>query len=109
MSTPESHPALHPNPGYHLLASDEAGTDGTGRHFVPSGWEDADRGVCPCGELVAWDGPSLSWIPDRSLRLLVLTTEEAKVVSEDGMTSQSRDRALQEVIEHQLSLNEEVD
>lgn len=102
MST-ESHPALHPNPGYHLLASDEAGTDGTGRHFVPAGWEDADRGVCPCGELVAWDGPSLSWIPDRSLRLLILTQHETSLVFLAVRTTQ-----LVETIAHQLDLNEEV-
>lgn len=102
----ESHPALHPNPGYHLLASDRTGTDGNGRHFVPNGWDEADRGVCPCGELVIWDEASKSWIPDRSLRLLVLTQHEASLVVRAAI--ETEEGHLATTIGYQLDLNEEV-
>jgi hypothetical protein len=34
----------------------------------------------PAASWSSWDGPSLSWIPDRSLRLLILTQHEASLV-----------------------------
>jgi ParB family chromosome partitioning protein len=56
-----------------------------GRHFVPVGWEETDRGLCPCGEAVRWD-PSLErWVPDRTLVVLVLTEAEYQHLRDDAL------------------------
>jgi hypothetical protein len=69
VSRSDSHPALHePSSAIH----------GDEDHFVPDGWDDVERGLCPCGEAVAWDEKTELWVPDRSLRVLVLTTEEVE-------------------------------
>lgn len=63
-----THPALHEPVD---IATHE-------RHFVPDGWDDLDRGICPCGELVRWTGTG--WTVDRSLVAFVLTRDEATMM-----------------------------
>lgn len=50
-------------------------------HYVPEGWEEANVGVCPhCDNTVRWDEDGESWVTDRTLRVLVLTSDEADAV-----------------------------
>lgn len=51
-------------------------------HFVPEGWEELDRGVCPrCGSTVVWEASSDLWREDASLRVLVLTAVETRTLT----------------------------
>jgi hypothetical protein len=65
------------HPGLHRPFGEGHSQD---KHFVPEGWEDTNRGACPCGELVRWDEETDGWVPDRTLRLLVLERDEANAV-----------------------------
>lgn len=105
MSINVLHPALYANPGYHLVSGDNGELpDGElARHFVPEGWEELDRGICPCGEVVAWDEKAEVWVPDRSLRVLILTQAETET-----LWSLS-DHDLSETINRQLHYNEPVE
>ena len=68
-----SHPALH-----------EPSSIAHGRrdHFVPDGWDDLERGLCPCGEAVTWDHVSERWEADDLLVVLVLTRAEADTITD---------------------------
>lgn len=112
----EGHPALHPQPGYHLRPEDAVADAHSkafdnDRHFAPLGWEDVNVGACPCGELVRWDQATESWLPDRTLRMLILDEKDAETVSgrfrlvRFGGTVDSE--RLGEAVRHQLILNEE--
>lgn len=92
------HPALSAN-GSHGTDADDAPE----RHYVPEGWEELDRGVCPCGELVRWDEAAERWIPDRALRVLVLTEAEAETLR----AAAPADLAL--TVARQLILNESIE
>ena len=86
-----SHPALFPTYFTH-----EAG------HLVPEAWDDMDRGLCPCGEAVSWDGPTETWRPDRTLRALVLTKDEIRTVR-----ARLREAGFRAQIDLQLGIQEE--
>lgn len=48
-------------------------------HFVPEGWEDLDRGICPvCGTPVSWNSEAEVWDFDPTLRVLVLEPHEVE-------------------------------
>jgi len=49
-----NHPALYP-------AMTPTHTHGLGQHFVPEGWEDLEKGICPCGTVVQWDRVNERW------------------------------------------------
>lgn len=69
---PNAHPAMYPaETGTHPTSPTDPG------HLVPEGWESFDVGLCPCGEAVRWDGATDRWVPDRTLRVLVLTPGDA--------------------------------
>lgn len=68
----EAHPALHDPPSR---------PHGREDHYVPDGWDERGRGICPCGEAVRWSARRDLWVPDRSLRVLVLTKHEAALLS----------------------------
>lgn len=72
-------------------------------HFVPEGWDDLDRGICPCGEIVVWDEATDRWNPDRSMVVLVLTAIEAKQLE---IYALSFNKDLHDVIDRELSLNQ---
>jgi len=116
VSAGESHPALHPNNGYHLVAGDagnEPADPGEGRHFVPVGWEEVDRGICPCGEVVRWEDSTERWVADRSLRVLIL--DEAQLdflrlyIYPMDVGGSTKMDALRKAIDHQVGLSEPVD
>jgi hypothetical protein len=127
MSRDDAHPALHTPPiGLH------SNTMGNGPevklHYVPEGWEDFDRGICPCGEVVVWkEGDEIvvpgnemanvpdimaggQWVPDRTMRVLVLTPTERLAVmdmlalSYDGDVPETRDEVMR-----QLQLQDETE
>lgn len=60
-------------------------------HFVPEGWEDLDRGICPgCGLTVSWCAEGVEsplapegWYHDETLTVLVLTEDEVRWLAED--------------------------
>lgn len=103
-----AHPALHTPPAY----TPELGSGHD--HYVAEGWEDFNVGLCPCGEAVRWDGglvidgpdgPEVEggWVPDRTLRVLVLTAEEALMVV-DGLPYAT---TLARMVRDQLDIQEE--
>lgn len=101
MSRDNAHPALHTPPvGRHQ-------SDPT-RHFVPEGWEDFDRGLCPCGEAVIWDATQDRWVVDRSLRVLVLTPDEVKALTAMDSRDPTYTAGLVETIVRQIGLQDEV-
>ena len=91
-----SHPALHPSSSSYHASGDARYSD----HFVPNGWEAGDRGICPCGEVVAWRADG-RWIPDRTLVVLILTADEAKHLRDDALMIED----LEPIIDQQLYLN----
>lgn len=55
-------------------------------HFVPEGWEELDRGICPkCGQTVAWDEAAEKWRVDATLTVLVLTAAEYRHLRDDAL------------------------
>ncbi len=97
-----SHPALHPG-----ITHDYPGPEPG--HFVPEGWEELNRGICPCGEVVTWNGPSDQWVPDRSMKVLVLTGQELSRIDEiiAGAEAETVERAsLCDLLEAQADTNE---
>lgn len=58
-------------------------------HYVREGWDDFDVGICPvCAVPVRWNKASEAWLEDRSLRVFVLSGDEAHAVrrSVSGLT-----------------------
>lgn len=50
-------------------------------HFVPEGWDELDRGICPrCGRTVLWNPATEKWEADESLVVLVLLDGEVKAI-----------------------------
>ena len=94
--TDSSHPAMHPAGSIHASTAD-------GPHFVPVGWEEADRGLCPCGEAVRWDESTALWIPERTLVVFVLTADEAAHLRHDALMIED----LEPMLDLQLALNED--
>lgn len=70
----DAHPAMYaPYQRFHAEKPD---------HFVPEGWEDLGRGLCPCGEAVRWSDEVEAWVRDRTLRVLILTPDEVASVKD---------------------------
>ena len=70
--------------------SEHGGGNAGNRHFVPEGWEDTDRGICPaCGQTVRWmaydDEGGGRWEPDGTLTVLVVTEEEWRLIDEEAL------------------------
>jgi len=84
----------------------------TRAHFVPEGWEEADRGICPrCGRTVRWDADSAEWILEPTMRVLVLTATEADVAlgALDFAGRQDADADdLRELVELMVSIQEPI-
>jgi hypothetical protein len=99
MSRDDAHPALH-SPG---VPHQQLATGGPG-HYVPEGWEDLNRGICPCGEVVFWSEGLDQWLPARAFRVLVLTPDEITALRRSQMPT-----LLKEQIEQQLDLQDEVE
>ena len=108
MSRDSAHPALHTPP----MNGDEF-LDRTTRphnHLVPEGWEDFNRGICPCGEVVVWNTSQELWVADRQMRVLVLTQRETRAVEDmlalgnDGDVPTTR-----RMVGRQLLLQDEVE
>jgi hypothetical protein len=94
-----AHPALHTPPFDPHIA-----------HFVPEGWEDFDRGLCPCGEAVTYDNENEMWVPDRSLRVLVLTKDEASAVLDMVLVEDGDDQSEERMaVQAQLDLQDEIE
>lgn len=94
MSRSSRHPALYAVDHH----SDEPGLR---EHFVPEGWEETDRGICPCGEAVIWNEAAQRWDPDRSLVVFVLTEAEAQHLRDDALMIED----LEPLLDLQLALN----
>lgn len=101
-----AHPALHTPSGTHSIHTPGGGPE----HFVPEGWEDFNRGICPCGEVVVWNEATDTWEADRQMRVFVLSATESIAVrdmlelSSDGNVPFAYD-----MIERQLRLQDEIE
>lgn len=105
-----SHPALHGGPSNHGDEIDDPIADD---HFAPEGWEEVDRGICTCGEVVRWDYQLEQWVPDRTLKVLILAPDEAELVAQavaglsaGDETADVQNFDLQQMVRHQIRLNE---
>lgn len=55
-------------------------------HFVPEGWDDLNRGICPrCGLTVVWNPEVEQWLPSDDLVVLVLHREEFQKIRDEGL------------------------
>lgn len=89
MSRDDAHPALHTPP-----------LEPHNVHYVPEGWEDFDRGVCPCGEVVVWNESGNIWLVARDYRVLVMSPDEVALLRRSLIPSGVRAQlALQDEIE----------
>jgi hypothetical protein len=106
MSRNDAHPALYaPN-----ITHSQHDPNGGPEHFVPEGWEDFDRGLCPCGEAVMWNQVDERWEPERSLRVFVLTPSEA--VAARDMLALGNDGSVPfayDMVDRQLRLQDEIE
>lgn len=81
-------------------------TDENGKvaHFVPEGWEDLDRGICPgCGCTVTWNHHTAEWVLEPALTVLVLGQGEIEVLI--GALHAADRKELLEMVERQWHLN----
>lgn len=113
MSRDNAHPALHTPPERQHISphSNIMGNDPELRkHFVPEGWEDFDRGICPCGEVVVWNASNDRWVANRQMRVLVLTQRETAAV--EDMLALGKDDDVpttRDMVHRQLELQDEVE
>lgn len=93
----DAHPALHsPTAGDHrsVFISPHSNIMGNSPslkdHFVPEGWEDHNRGICPCGEVVVWNESGQVWLKARDYRVLVMSPDEVALLRRGLIPSEVR-------------------
>ena len=60
-------------------------------HFVPEGWDEINRGICPrCGKPVSWNEAIDQWMHDPTLTVLILTRHEMDLVLQEDPSHEIR-------------------